>query len=89
MKVLITYDIRSPRRWYRIFRMLKDKGLNVQLSCFEVDLKESEIRDIILQIGKMIDWEEDSVYFFPISKFADGMTVKLGKNEDINESKVI
>ncbi len=89
MKMLITYDIRNQKRWYKVFKMLKEKGLNVQLSCFEVDLKEYEIDDIIIKLQKLIDWQEDSVYFFPISKFSEGMMVKFGKNEDINESKII
>ncbi len=89
MKFLITYDIRNHRRWYRVFKLLKDIGLNVQLSCFEVDLNKNEMNNLIIDLQKMIDWQEDSVYFFPISKFADGMTVKFGKDEDINKSVVL
>ncbi|WP_456471390.1 CRISPR-associated endonuclease Cas2 [Caminibacter sp.] len=89
MKFLITYDIRNRKRWYRVFKILKEKGLNVQLSCFEVDINEKEMEDLLFEIQKIIDWQEDSVYCFPISKYAVGMTTKLGKNEDINESVVL
>ncbi len=89
MKFLITYDISSPKRWRRVFKTLKNEGLNVQLSCFEVELNNTQISHLIIELQKLIDWEEDSIYFFPISDYAGGMTVKLGKNEEINESKVV
>jgi CRISPR-associated protein Cas2 len=89
MKFLITYDIASPKRWRKIFKLLKSVGLNVQLSCFEVDMEKSELDKLIVELRKLIDWREDSIYFFPISDYASGMTVKFGKNEEINESKVV
>jgi CRISPR-associated protein Cas2 len=89
MKFLITYDISSPKRWRKIFKILKNTGLNVQLSCFEVDMDRGELDKLVIELQKLIDWEEDSIYFFPISDYASGMGVKFGKNEEINESKVI
>jgi len=89
MKYLVTYDISSPKRWKKVFKTLKNTGLNVQLSCFEVDMGKNEIDKLVMELQKLIDWQDDSIYFFPISNFAEGMTVKLGKNEEINESKVI
>ena len=87
MKYLITYDISDTRRWNKLFRYLKKQGLNVQLSCFEVEVdKIDEIRDEILNI---IDDDEDSVYIFPVGGTAASLTVKLGKRESINESKIL
>ena len=31
MIYLVTYDIREPKRWHKVFRFLKSRGLNVQL----------------------------------------------------------
>ncbi len=89
MKFLITYDISSPKRWRRVFKTLKNAGLNVQLSCFEVDMSKDEVDRLVIELQKLIDWQDDSIYFFPISNYAEGLTVKLGKNEEINESKVV
>ena len=87
MKYLITYDISDTRRWNKLFRYLKKQGLNVQLSCFEVEVdKINDIRDEILNI---IDDDEDSVYIFPVGGIAASLTVKLGKRESINESKIL
>ncbi len=89
MKFLITYDVRDHKRWRRVFRLMKSRGLNVQLSCFEVDLGVSEIKSLVVELQEMVDWSEDSVYFFPISEYVSGMTVKFGKSEEIRESKII
>ncbi len=89
MKYLITYDIRDSKRWHRVFRFLKNKGLNVQLSCFEVELEGKELDEMIDKIIELIDPTSDKVYFFPISAAASGLITKLGKVEGLNESKVL
>ncbi len=89
MKYLITYDIREPKRWHKVFKFLKKKGLNVQLSCFEVEVESNELEELIDEILELIDPLEDKVYFFPISAAASGLITKLGKIEELNESKVL
>ena len=89
MKYLVTYDIKNHKRWYRVFRIMKDLGLNVQLSCFEIDVSNYEFEKLVRKIAGIVDWKEDSIYFFPLSEFSTGLTVKLGKTEELNEDKVI
>ena len=89
MKYLITYDIRDHKRWNKVFRLLKKKGLNVQLSCFEVEVEGGQLEGLIDEIIELIDSLEDKVYFFPISAAASGLITKLGKIEELNESKVL
>jgi len=89
MKYLITYDIREPKRWHRVFSFLKKRGLNVQLSCFEVEIEPGQLDKLIDKIIELIDPAEDKIYFFPISAAAIGLVTKMGKAEELNESKVL
>ena len=89
MKYLITYDIREPKRWHKVFKFLKKNGLNVQLSCFEVEIEGNQLEKIVNEIIDLINPLEDRVYFFPISSVASGLITKLGKIEELNESKVL
>ncbi len=89
MIYLVTYDIREPKRWHKVFRFLKSRGLNVQLSCFEVELEGRELDEVIDRIIELIEPLEDKVYFFPISAAASGLITKLGKAEGLNKSKVL
>ncbi len=89
MKYLITYDIREPKRWHRVFKLLKRNGLNIQLSCFEVEAEGNQFEKMVNEIFDLIDPLEDRVYFFPISSAASGLITKLGKVEELNESKVL
>ena len=89
MKYLITYDISNNKRWRRLFRLLKNKGLNVQFSCFEVDMNKNELMCLVEEIENIINCEEDSVFIFPINKELDSMVVKFGKDLDINRSVIL
>ena len=89
MKYLVTYDISDRKRWYKIFKIMKQLGLNVQLSCFEIEMSPYKFKKVMNEIEQIADWNEDSVYFFPLSEYASGLTVKLGKLEELNMDKVI
>ena len=89
MKYLITYDVKNSKRWYKLFKYLKNMGLNVQLSCFEVEMKQSVMLKFIADIKEIINENEDSVYVFPLSDYLESMVVKFGKKDEINESRVV
>ena len=89
MKYLVTYDIRDRRRWYKIFKIMKQLGLNVQLSCFEIEMSSYGFTKLMGEVEQIADWNEDSIYFFPLSEYASGLTVKLGKAEELNEDKIL
>jgi|YelNatPaOPRAMG01_1025707.scaffolds.fasta_scaffold71085_3 CRISPR-associated protein Cas2 len=84
MKYLITYDIRNPKRWVKVYKSLKKLGLNVQLSCFEVDLSEYMMDQTLKKLSKYIDSKEDLIYAYPLSERSSSFIVKLGKAKDLN-----
>ena len=44
---VVTYDIRDPRRWRRIFRIMKGYGEWVQLSVFQCRLNRQRHAELI------------------------------------------
>lgn len=64
MKYLAIYDIAHPRRLARVAKILKDYGLRVQQSKFELDVNERELARLHQRILKVIDDGEDGVKYF-------------------------
>ncbi len=89
MKYLITYDIRDPKRWQKIYKLLKANGLNVQLSCFELDLSQYMLDALLSQIQLLINPKEDVVFAYPINSIAESLIVKLGNLKDLNADEVL
>ncbi len=58
---LVTYDITDPRRLARLFKYLKKQGVPVQYSVFLVEASGAKMGNLIVQIAKIVDKEEDDV----------------------------
>lgn len=87
MKFLITYDIRDPKRWSKVYKIIQKEGLNVQLSCFEVQMSYYMLEKFLDQLAKYIDSKQDSIYAYPISE--SSFLLKLGKMSDLNNDYVL
>jgi len=86
MKYLVTYDISDNRIREKVSRFLLRFGKRVQLSCFEVECDEADLKCIVKFLQESIDNMTDSVFLFPISKNMDVSIVRLGqveKNEEV------
>ncbi len=57
--LIISYDIRCNRRRRRVFRCLERWGLAAQYSVFECRLTSVEADELFLQLGELIDDQED------------------------------
>lgn len=67
MKMLAVYDIADPRRLSRVAKILKDYGVRVQYSKFEIDpAGEREFERLQTRILAVIDPEEDGVKYIPL-----------------------
>jgi len=64
MKYLAIYDIAHPRRLARVAKILKDYGLRVQKSKFELDVTERELAKLHQRIVRVINDGEDGVKYF-------------------------
>lgn len=66
MRYVVTYDIRDPKRLYRVFRTLRKYGDHLQLSVFECCMEEKALVRLKDALRKIVRAEEDQVLFIRI-----------------------
>lgn len=79
---IVAYDISDPKRWRRIFRIMKGYGEWVQLSLFQCRLTHRRHAELVAMLDEIIHHKEDHVVLMDMGK-ADGIrprVVSLGKN---------
>jgi CRISPR-associated protein Cas2 len=79
---LVTYDISSPRRWRKVYRLMMGFGEHVQLSVFRCDLTESQRVRLRNRVDEEIDHSADQVIIVDVGpsrrEIVDGIEV-LGR----------
>ncbi|OGR02137.1 MAG: CRISPR-associated endonuclease Cas2 [Deltaproteobacteria bacterium RIFOXYD12_FULL_50_9] len=66
MWMLAVYDIANDKRLNKVAKILKDYGVRVQKSKFEMDVSESTFAHLRERIGKVIVPAEDGVKYIPL-----------------------
>ncbi len=61
--LVVSYDIPSNRRRYKVMKTLEGFGLRVQYSVFECNLKPREVDELRKRLMKLCD-SEDSIRFY-------------------------
>lgn len=56
---LICYDIRCPKRWRKVFKLLKGYGGSVQLSIFRCRLSQRDREKLRWELSKILKQEDD------------------------------
>lgn len=57
---LICYDIRDPKRWAKVYKILKGRGERMQLSVFRVLADRVRLEELRWKLSKVMN-EEDSL----------------------------
>jgi CRISPR-associated protein Cas2 len=90
---IVTYDISDPRRWRRIFRLMKGYGEWVQLSVFQCRLNPQQHADLVSLLDGMIHHTEDHVLIldFGVADHVAPNVISLGKAdfEPIEQEPII
>lgn len=60
---LVAYDVSAPKRWRRVFRLMKGYGEWLQLSVFRCRLTEERRHRLAASLARLIDPTEDRVLF--------------------------
>lgn len=62
---LLAYDIADPHRLARIAKAMEAIGERVQDSVFEAYLSQAELEKLLNKVGKLMDFQKDSlrIYF--------------------------
>ncbi len=58
---VVTYDISDPKRWKRLYNLMKSLGEHVQLSVFRCDLEPMQVVRLKGHIEEIIKHDEDQV----------------------------
>ena len=81
---LVVYDIRDPKRWRRVFRLLKGFGDWVQLSVFQCRLTQMRHTELKRRLDEYILHGEDHALIIDIglAKNVHPKVISLGKRYD-------
>jgi len=69
---LVCYDIRNPKRWRQVFKIMKGHGEHWQLSVFFCVLKPIDRVRMQTQVEEVMNLKDDQA-----------MIIDLGPNEDL------
>jgi CRISPR-associated protein Cas2 len=67
MRYLVVYDIGDDRAREKFAKFLEKFGIRVQLSCFEVECSEEEVKRIVKRAEELIEPAGDSVILYPLT----------------------
>ena len=73
---LVCYDVRSPKRWRRVYRCMQDFGEPVQLSVFRCRLTKRLFEEMWKRLESVMA-EEDGLLIMPVPEYSlEGMVLK-------------
>lgn len=76
MHAVITYDISCNKSRLQVFCILRELGINSQLSIFECELEAEEIQRLLNRLKEFIDPDTDSLLIYPMcSRCASGVHI--------------
>jgi CRISPR-associated protein Cas2 len=78
---IVTYDIRDPRRWRRVFRVMQGYGEWLQLSVFQCCLSRRRSAELVALLDGILKNDEDHLILLDLGP-ADEVKpriVSLGK----------
>lgn len=73
---VVTYDISDPKRWRKIFRLLKGFGYWMQFSVFQCRLTARRRSEMMAELTHLINTAEDHVLVIDLGP-ADKIEVKI------------
>jgi CRISPR-associated protein Cas2 len=77
--MIVAYDIADPKRLNRVAKIIKDYGLRVQKSIFEVDVGKSSFSEMKARIENVIEPDLDGVKYFPLCEKCAGTVEIIGQ----------
>lgn len=61
---VLTYDIVSNKTRYKLAKLISQFGFRIQKSAFEVILSKADERELVTQIERLVDPEDDLVRMY-------------------------
>ena len=66
-KYLLCYDICDPKRLRRVHRLVRDWGVPIQFSMFEIEVNSGQLESLIVQLTDLMNPDEDKVMFYRLN----------------------
>ena len=79
MNMIVAYDIADVKRLARIAKIIKNYGIRVQKSIFEVDVTPRIFVEMKQRVENIIMPEEDGVKYFPLCEKCAGTVEIIGQ----------
>ncbi len=79
---IVCYDVRCPKRWRLIYKLMRGYGDHVQLSVFRCVLSPREAAELRLRIEDVANKQEDHILLIdlgPAEGRGDRVTISIGK----------
>lgn len=73
---VVTYDIASPRRWRKVFKIMEGYGDWLQLSVFQCRLAKSRLLQLEAALAEALNQAEDHVIMLDLGP-AEGVMPKV------------
>jgi len=86
---IITYDIANPKRYRKIYALLRSYGKAVQYSVFECWLSDSQLHRLQHSLKEEIEAEKDRIHLYPLCGQCQPRTLLLGKAESTSASPLL
>ena len=90
---IITYDIRDPKRWRKVFKKMHGYGEWLQLSVFQCRLTSKRHAELIAAVDEIIKHDEDHVLLLDLgpAESVEPRISSLGKvfNPVVKEAKIV
>jgi len=81
VNMIVAYDIADPKRLNMVAKIIKDYGVRVQKSIFEVTVDRGIFAQMKARIEEVIDHEEDGVKYFPVCTKCAGTFEIIGQRD--------
>lgn len=76
--MVVAYDIADGRRLNRVAKVMKDYGVRVQKSIFEVEVSAAVFAQMKLRTESEMEPAEDGVKYFPLCERCADTLISLG-----------
>ena len=63
---IVTYDVADPKRWRRVFRVMKERGEWLQLSVFQCRLSRRGMVELRAALAEIVNSNQDHVLFLDL-----------------------
>ncbi len=81
-RFVVVYDIRDDRRRTAVHKTMKNYGIPVQESVFEVDLRPEDLLRLQIRLGSLLDAKHDSIIFYRMCRRCAEAATRLGRSDD-------